>query len=107
MNALQLTIFLPLVAFLLMLLIPKDKADTIRLFALVASLAVFIVSLLLIGPFWFNNPGGFVFQTDEPWIASPVIRYHVGIDGLSLWLVLLSTLLTPTCILLMGIAATT
>ena len=100
MNALQLTIFLPLVAFLLMLLIPKDKPDAIRLFALVASLAVFIVSLLLIGPFWFNNPGGFTFQTNEPWIASPVIRYHVGIDGVSLWLIILTTLLTPICVLI-------
>ena len=34
-----------------------------------------------------------------PWISSPPIHYHVGIDGLSLWLVLLTTLLTPIAVL--------
>ena len=34
-----------------------------------------------------------------PWIDSPAIHYHVGLDGLSLWLVMLSTLLTPICVL--------
>ena len=38
--------------------------------------------------------------TDVPWIASPDIRYHVGLDGISLWLVLLSTFLTPICVLI-------
>ena len=35
-----------------------------------------------------------------PWIDSPDIHYHVGIDGISLWLVLLSTFLTPICVLI-------
>ncbi|MGB9606282.1 MAG: complex I subunit 4 family protein, partial [Bryobacteraceae bacterium] len=43
--------------------------------------------------------GEFAFVTDLPWIRSPKIRYHVGVDGLSLWLVLLTTLLTPIGIL--------
>jgi len=100
MNALQVTLLLPLIGFLVTLLIPKDKPDAVRWFALIVSLATFIVSLALIGPFWFNSPGGFVFQTNEPWISSPAIRYHVGIDGVSLWLILLSTLLTPICVII-------
>jgi len=34
-----------------------------------------------------------------PWIATPDIHYHVAVDGVSLWLVLLSTFLTPICVL--------
>lgn len=101
MNLLHITLFLPLAGFLLALLIPRDKLDAIRWFTLIVSLAAFVVSLGLIGPFWFNTPrDAFVFQTDEPWIASPLIRYHVGIDGVSLWLIILSTLLTPICVLI-------
>ena len=101
MNALTVTIFLPLAGFLLSMLIPKDKLGAIRWFALVVSLVTFIISLALIGPFWFNTPHDlFVFQTDEPWIDSPLIHYHVGIDGVSLWLIILTTLLTPICVII-------
>ena len=100
MNLLQIVIFLPLAGFLLTMLFPKEKQDAIRWFALILSLITFVLSLGLIGPFWFNNPGGYVFQTDVPWIETPAIRYHVAVDGLSLWLVILSTLLTPICVLI-------
>jgi len=99
MTLLDIVIFLPLVAFLLILPQSKDNPDGIRRFSLIASLAIFIASLGLIGPYWFGNPGKFVFETDVPWINSPAIRYHVAIDGISLWLVLLTTLLTPLCVL--------
>jgi len=99
MTLLDAVIFLPLVAFFFILLIPKDNLDSIRRFSLVASTAVFLTSLGLIAPYWFANPGKFVFETDLPWINSPAIRYHVAIDGISLWLVLLTTLLTPLCVL--------
>ena len=39
------------------------------------------------------------FSTNVSWINYPPIRYHVGLDGLSLWLVLLTTLLTPIAVL--------
>ena len=99
MTLLDVVIFLPLIAFLIILFLPKESKDGIRIFSLVASTAIFLVSLGLIGPFWFASPGKFVFETDIPWIDSPAIRYHVAIDGISLWLVILSTLLTPICVL--------
>ena len=99
MTLLDAVIFLPLIAFLISLALPKDNPDLIRRFSLVASTAIFIVSLGLIGPYWFQNPGKFVIETNVPWIDSPAIRYHVAIDGISLWLVILTTLLTPICIL--------
>jgi NADH-quinone oxidoreductase subunit M len=92
MTLLDVVLFLPLVGFLLLLILPKQSS---RMAALVISIAVFIVSLGLLMPYWFQYPSGHTFSTDLPWISYPPIRYHVALDGLSLWLVLLSTLLTP------------
>jgi NADH-quinone oxidoreductase subunit M len=99
MNVLTITIFLPLAGFLLALLLPKTNLNAIRWFALIASLVIFVISLGLIGPV-LNNPGGFTLETDQPWISAPRIHFHVAIDGVSLWLVILSTLLTPICVLI-------
>ena len=43
---------------------------------------------------------GFQFEENRPWICSPAIRYHLGVDGLSLWLVLLTTFLAPIGVLI-------
>jgi NADH-quinone oxidoreductase subunit M len=40
------------------------------------------------------------YETDVQWIQYPSIRYHVGVDGVSLWLIVLSTLLTPIAVLI-------
>jgi NADH-quinone oxidoreductase subunit M len=94
---LNLCLALPLAASLLLLFIPGHRHRFIRIFSLAASLAVFAVSLLL--AVRFNRAGGgFQFATDIPWINSPAIRYHIAVDGLSLWLVILSTLLTPLAV---------
>jgi NADH-quinone oxidoreductase subunit M len=100
MTVLSAVIFLPLLAFLIILTLPKENADAIRRFSLVASSAIFLASLALIEPFWFSNPAKFVLETDAQWISSPPIHYHVAIDGISLWLVILTTLLTPMCVLI-------
>ena len=47
-----------------------------------------------------RNLAGFQFEIDKPWIASPNIHYHMGIDGISVWLVVLTTFLTPLCVLI-------
>jgi NADH-quinone oxidoreductase subunit M len=98
MTLLDLTIFLPLLGFLVILLLPRKSESTIRLVALVLSLAIFVLSIGLTFPFYEKGNGNW-FVTDVPWIQSPEIRYHVGVDGLSIWLVILSTLLTPISIL--------
>ncbi|MBI4904327.1 MAG: NADH-quinone oxidoreductase subunit M [Acidobacteria bacterium] len=98
MNLLNLVLVLPLAGFLLTMILPKNNASLIRLFSLVLSLAIFVLSLGLTSPF-FQSGNGNWFVTDVPWIQSPEIRYHVGVDGLSIWLVILSTLLTPISIL--------
>ena len=67
--------------------------------ALVISLAVFAASLGLVAGFQTGVPG-MRFVTDVPWISTPNIHYAVGIDGISLWLIILSTFLTPICVLI-------
>ncbi len=95
---LNLILAVPAIGFVVTLLLPKDNHSLIRNFTLAVSLLVFVLSLGLITPV-LENPGQISIVTDVPWIEYPLIRYHVGLDGLSLWLVILSTLLTPLCIL--------
>jgi len=100
MNLLNAVLFLPLIGFILTLFIPKERTGAVRVLALVISLLTFIASLGLIAPFWFRSPGAYVFETNLSWIDNPAIRYHVALDGLSLWLIILTTLLTPVCVLI-------
>jgi NADH-quinone oxidoreductase subunit M len=100
MTLLDVVIFLPLAGFLLLLFVPKEKPQVTRVLSLGISVLTFLLSLGLIQPYWFASPQGFQFVTDVPWISTPPIRYHVALDGLSLWLVILSTFLTPICVLI-------
>ena len=93
MNLLDLAIALPLAGFFAVLFAPRNRPGAARAAALGFAAAAFVVSLGL------ARAGG-QFETDVPWIASPAIRYHVAVDGLSLWLILLTTLLTPLCVLI-------
>jgi NADH-quinone oxidoreductase subunit M len=97
---LNLVIWIPLAGFLAGMLLPKSKPGLARVYTLIVSLITFLLSLGLIGPYWFTAQRGFTFETNVPWIETPAIRYHVGIDGISLWLVILTTLLTPICVLI-------
>jgi NADH-quinone oxidoreductase subunit M len=97
MNLLDIVLALPAIGFVLLLLLPRDNPGLIRNAMLGISLVVFVLSLGLIAGY----PGtGQAFITDVPWIATPAIRYHVALDGLSLWLVILSTFLTPIAALI-------
>ena len=99
MNLLDILIAAPFVCFLLILFLPKESTDLIRKVSLALSLVIFAGSLFLIAPV-LANPAQYSFTTDAQWITYPNIRYHVGMDGISLWLVILSTLLTPIAILI-------
>jgi len=98
---LTLVIFLPLVGVLMILATRGDEAQVAsncRWQALLTSGAVFLLSLLI----WYRfDPTTADFQmVDEvAWIPGSSIAYRVGVDGISMWFVLLSTLLTPICIL--------
>jgi NADH-quinone oxidoreductase subunit M len=97
-NLLSLVLFLPLVGFLITLVLPKND-ELIRRATLAVSLIVFLISLGLIGPV-LTDPKSYSFEETIGWIDTPRINYHIGLDGLSLWLVILSTLLTPIAMLI-------
>ena len=98
---LSLTTFLPLLGALFILTIRGDTAvvaRNARNVALLTSVATFVVSLFILARF---NPGSADFQLKEvaPWFPGTTISYSMGVDGVSVWFVLLSTFLTPLCIL--------
>ncbi len=103
MNALDhqiltLVTFVPLAGALLLVLLPRRDRD-IRIFSLVVSLLTFVLSLHL--PVYFHRgQPGFQYEINTPWISTPNIHYHMGIDGISMWLVVLTTFLTPLCVLI-------
>ncbi len=99
MTLLDAVLFLPIIGFLVLLAIPRNNPGLSRMAALVISLVIFVISLGLIGDVTAPGVEGYAFTHDSEWINSPPIRYHVGLDGLSLWLVILTTLLTPISIL--------
>src|SRR5208282_2341235 len=89
--------FLPMVSIVALLLLRSQDHVWIRRIALAASLCEFVLSLFLLRGFDAANPN---FQLEEfhDWIGRG-IHYHIGIDGISLFLVLLTTFLTPLAIL--------
>ena len=99
MNLLTVVLLLPLAGFLIALCIPRSSPQASRVWALVLSLAVFAASLGLLA--WFDRGvAGEQFTLDIPWISTPDIHFHIAVDGVSLWLALLSTFLTPICVLI-------
>ncbi|MEW5726517.1 MAG: NADH-quinone oxidoreductase subunit M, partial [Pseudomonadota bacterium] len=98
---LSLTTFLPLVGALFILTIRGDAqtvARNARSVAMLTSVATFIVSLFILAYF---DPNSAEFQLKETatWLPGTSITYAMGVDGISMWFVLLSTFLTPLCIL--------
>ena len=81
-----------------MLFLPKDENGLFRWFAFAASLVPFILSLIAWFSFQPSQPG-FQFQETYVWYEAIGSSLHLGVDGLSLTMVLLTTLLTPLAIL--------
>ena len=88
-------VFLPLAGALILLFLRQEGAQ--RVWALLVSLATFVVSLGLL-VWWQNGQTGMQFVEQQAWIPAFNIQYYLGVDGISLWLVLLTTFLTPLVI---------
>jgi NADH-quinone oxidoreductase subunit M len=99
MNLLDIVLAIPLLGFLALLFVPRAAEGAIRAIALGFSLVAFVASLGLAFQYETIRPGE-QFVTDIVWVTSPNIHYHVSLDGLSLWLLILATFLTPICILI-------
>ena len=93
--------FFPLLGLLVILWFPQNSEkgkNCIRIGALITSILVFLLSLKLY--FGFNpDTASFQFVEKWSWIPRFGVHYYMGLDGLSLWLVLLTTFLTPITIL--------
>jgi NADH-quinone oxidoreductase subunit M len=99
-NLLTVVTFLPLLGALALVLVPRDEKGQQRVLAFTVSLVTFLVSLGL----WFGfdaspNAAEFQFEQKVPWVSSIGIGYHVGLDGVALLLVMLTTVLGPIVIL--------
>ncbi len=97
-HLLTIILFSPAVAALVLLLLPRDKPGLLRWFTLAASLVPFFFSLLLWRGF---DPAGEKFQFIElaAWYPAINSAYHLGVDGIALTMVILTTLLTPLAVL--------
>jgi NADH-quinone oxidoreductase subunit M len=100
LNTYILTIvtFLPAVGAIALLFLSRENVRLVRAVTLIFALVTFGISLHLIAHFDSANPG-FQYVINAPWIPSAGIGYHMGVDGISVFLVLLATALTPLAIL--------
>jgi len=97
-HLLSLILFLPAISALIMLFLPSTEANLHRWFAFAASLLPFILTLMVWRGF---DPSvtGFQFEENYIWYAALHSNLHLGVDGISLSMVLLTTLLTPLALL--------
>jgi NADH-quinone oxidoreductase subunit M len=96
-HILSIVLFTPLVGLLVMLFIPSSNARAIKLWANAVALIGFLVSLPLV--FNFDRTKDYQFEEKVKWIPTLGASYHIGIDGLGLLLVMLTTLIGIIAIL--------
>ncbi len=91
-QILTLVTFFPLIGAALLMLVPKERGDTIRAVTLIITFTTFLLSVFMYAIF---DPlaSGMQFEVDIPWIMTLGIHYHMGIDGISLLLIILTTVL--------------
>jgi proton-translocating NADH-quinone oxidoreductase chain M len=91
-------ILIPLIGSFLVLFIPSQYKETIKVIVLSFSLAEFLLSLMMWMSFD-NSSSRFQFVEVYNWIESSNIIFYLGVDGISLFFILLTTLLIPICLL--------
>jgi len=95
---LSILVFLPIVGIGILLILDRKRHKGLKIATLAISLAEFLVSL----PLWFNfnsQTAAMQFVERREWLPTYGISYYVGIDGFSLLLIMLTTFLTPLCVL--------
>ncbi len=99
-STLTVVTFFPIVGVIVLLFTPKEQKDTIRWIAVGTSAITFLLSLVMLTQFNANDPG-MQLVVRAPWIHIGTnwnVDYHLGVDGSSLLLVLLTTFLAPIAI---------
>jgi NADH-quinone oxidoreductase subunit M len=91
MTDLRLTVLVPLIGAIVVMVVPRGERAS-RPIGIVAALVSLAQSLFIVRDFD-KSIGAFQMEVDQPWVASLGIHFHLGVDGISLWLVLLTTLM--------------
>jgi NADH-quinone oxidoreductase subunit M len=97
-HLLTVVVFFPAFGALALLFLRGDDEIWIRRLAFVVSTVEFLFSLFMLRGVPITAPGYSLVEF-ESWIGAPPINYHLGVDGISLFLVILTTFLTPICVL--------
>ena len=92
MTNLAITTLLPLVGAVVALLLPANRPRLLRWYGIAVALCTFAQSLFVLAAFASASPT-FQMEVNWAWIPSLGIRFHLGVDGISLWLLLLTTLM--------------
>jgi NADH-quinone oxidoreductase subunit M len=99
MGLLSVSIWLPILAGVVLLAIGRDEnAQAVRWLALAAAVAAFVATLPLIGGFDIGS-AAMQFQEKLPWIERFKVNYHLGVDGISVWFVLLTAFITVVVVI--------
>jgi NADH-quinone oxidoreductase subunit M len=96
--ALSLAVFLPLVGTAVVLAIPRAKEQLLKLAALLTTALTLLVGLGILLEFDYDAADKLQFQVDKSWIEVISSRYHVGIDGIALPLLILTMGITLLCV---------
>ena len=91
MTDLTLTVLLPLLGAIVVMVVPRGER-TSRPIGIVVALVSLVQSLLVLRAFD-KSIGAFQMEIDRPWVPSLGIHFHLGVDGISLWLVVLTALM--------------
>src|SRR4051812_44199020 len=92
-------IFLPIVGAAVLGLIPRGREEMLKAVALVVTLATAVVGVSLLFGFDYGDAGRLQYTVNHGWIEVINSRYHIGIDGISLPLLLLSMVITVLCVI--------
>src|SRR5438067_551679 len=96
-HLLTVLVFMPALGSVALFMFPEKERGAAKSAAFTIALVEFIISLMLIP--MFKIEAGYQFVQNTDWIPSIGASYHVGVDGISLFLVLLTTFITPIAIL--------
>src|SRR5688572_29706940 len=96
-HLLSILIALPVAGAIAVALTPRSASGVAKVLGLGVSILVFLLSLVLLRGF--EPTASMQFQEHADWMPMYGISYHVGVDGISLWLILLTTFLTPLALI--------
>ena len=96
--ALTLIVFLPLVGALVALAIPKEREEAVKMWSLLVSGVTLLLAVAVAVRFNLGAADSFQFEVNVPWIGAIGANYHIGVDGISLPLLVLSALVVVLCV---------